>query len=462
MRYAALLVILLSGCTSITPSHETKEVNKVNDEFVAPTGSLRYTTLEFSKKYDIKAISYYHTIAPQDDYELRAPRLIVNAKQDRQLALQELYDGSQYIPILNGDELTVYPLTTKYIPLTGADLVRMVRMPVERKKKEPVVKTSPSKTQAATMVAVMPNTSESKKATTAKAHKPATKTAAKGSNKESSAVLVAAKPPQAVSDKTNVKKKDLNTTKKSGSSVNTQDKKNTNVVATKPKSESLVQAKSNSSVALKQQQPTQKKVAIASPKAKEQLHVIYRGQSYRDVLGSWLKRYNVDRVIYDVGPVLSKTLSEEQKNNTSYSVKNEADLLNKIHGDLVSKGPMNSFKIRLIKKPNNVTAVIHQHAFDEVAVFDVKQGSLKENAFALARHYKYVPLEDKNGEYSEYRSWNVNEDPQVIADTPIVIGDSPRQAFGKLFQRYEVKALLQQSTKDVFFVPRNAYARKTK
>ncbi|WP_063664970.1 hypothetical protein [Aliivibrio fischeri] len=433
--------LLLSGCSS-------QEV--IKNEFSAPKGSLRFSTLQFAKQEGIETIVYHSSISPTSDIELQQNKKIIipNDESGVQTALLELYDNTTLLPIINDNVLTVYPLTNGYMRagssvsdfnmnVTHVDELKYLESESsinDKKLNSKNENTLLNKHQKDDVNSSIENASAKNSSTLNgqnkndideplfwDEHSPTESKIAS----ESSAI----QKPNSLSSKSNDK-----TVK---SNVALVSKKDTKITDSKP---------------------------IISPKLLKP-YVIQSGKSLRSQLSIWLKDFDIGTVVYDVSPALDSELKVAQKNNITLFASDEKQLMEELFSYLSKKNESFSFKAKFIKTnpqfKNSSKVIIHQYPFDDVSLYQVRQGSLKLNAYELANHYGYKVLEDSNNSFG-YSSWNLDTDPVVTSDTYIVINDDIKFGFLQLFKVQPVKALLLDSRKTAFFVSKNKYATKSK
>ncbi|MCG9576722.1 hypothetical protein L1D14_10775 [Vibrio tubiashii] len=395
----ALLHLPLIGCTSTPVLHDTYNVEQ---------GSLRLQTQVFSAKYNIDVIAYHHSIATSDDYIVSAPKSLIDPQLDRQSALQDMYDGSPYIPVLKGNVLTVYPLTTKYSPLAGEPRTNF---------------------KVVTNKLTKPSQVETTKTSLARENRKPT---------DSEQLKVAA-----VEAKANV-----------APPTKLESHKQNDASMSKKAEVSEIGNQSKPSALVKSSETSNSKRSVGEKVDKTYTHVMAAGQSYRDVLPSWASKYGIDSVVYATSPKLRHKLVQPAPTRIEYKASSETDLFNKMAAEFSSDAEGLRFKVRIVPHEGKKVAVIHQFATHDVSLFEVKQGSLKENAYRLARKFGYKTTEESNPEFT---SWNLDVDPQIHANTVKAIPNNVRIAYGVLFAKHNVKALLLDSNKTVFFQPRANY-----
>lgn len=421
------LTIALSGCA-------TQDV--VSPElFDAPKGSLRYTTIQFAKEYGISSIVYHHQIPAASDHQLLSPKVIEVTDMDLQSALWDLYDRTPYLPILNDKSLVIYPITSKFVPLAGSisnDIVTDVDEILAQEHLE-----------------------ESKRLMEESNARQKRSAGYVSSQTSHSNLMASQSTPDSdlnldeffLTDEEPTVVEPLRTIQNSKFA-----KADSNLTAVEEKKISAIDEK----------KVTQDSISESTDADKPQKYITYelsRGQSLRGALNSWLGDFGINQVVFEVGAQLDTELKANQKSDLKFLASNAEELMQQIYKSLTDKNTVNAFKFRIIESQNTKKAVLHQYPFNEVRIFDVQQGSLKENAFALAKSFGYSYLEE-DSEFNDYKSWNLNVDPRVQATTPIVISNDVRFAFARLFKNYQVQALLQDSTKTVFFTPRTKQAIK--
>ncbi|OEE35716.1 hypothetical protein A1QO_05460 [Vibrio genomosp. F10 str. ZF-129] len=385
-------LIGLTGCVTTEEQIDTYQVER---------GSLKLQTKLFSEKYGIDTIAYHRAISPGDDYTIIYPKDIVSPEFDLQLALQQMYDGSPYIPVLDNNVLRVYPMTTKHTPLAGNHNTQLTV-----------------------------NTSKTRKVDAAPV---------KSSNLEGTELSRSAR----------------NT--KVGNQKPTDFEKSNAEVSQHDVSNSKIEYKADTKIAKKgkaqDEAPYSESEKVSSSKPPMKVYTVYSGQSYRDTLANWLKEYEIDNVLFATGPLLGDRLKRPEMQNLQYKASNETDIFNLLNQQLTKEDPSFSFKVRISEYKDSKIAIVHQFSSANVSIFELEQGSLKSNAFRMAKKFDYEILDDD----SEFRSWNIDNDPQVQSSTLTVVPDNVRLAYGVLFNKYNAKALLLDSSNTAFFVPRSQY-----
>lgn len=405
--FAVVTASILSGCSNL-PSRADMETGSA-DTFVLEAGSLRLQTQKFATKYGIETIAYHRAIDTQEDYQIIAKKTLNNPEGDLQQSLQIMFNGSPYIPVLNDRVLTIYPLTTTLTPLAGAPNVKNFVSTVPPRNVNDGTRTKISSEDQKSESTELTSTITPKGQSNADAAQP-TKS----------------------SDKTSLEHADTG--------------RKANLPASNSQSDALAKNRDGDELVQKE--------LIKPVKQDGKTFTLYRGQSYRDSLQQWLDQYGVDRILYATGPDLTARLKKPSTENLQYDTKNVSDIFNLLNKKLSEESSRYAFKVRIVNYRNEKIAILHQHSSSDVSVFEVQQGSLKDNAFRLANYFDYKVLNDKE---SEYRSWGLDNDPRIQTTTLTVIPNNIRLAYGVLFKNYNAKALLLDSANTVLFVPRNKY-----
>ncbi|WP_390241904.1 hypothetical protein [Vibrio sp. R78045] len=386
------------------------------DQFEVTPGSLRLQTQVFSAKYGVDVVAYHHSIKPSDDYIIDAPILLSDPNSDRQRALQEMFSGSPYIPLVEKNVITIYPLTTKYIPLAGTPKTEYKVSNIQPKKNTPL-KPPPEKITAKQKVKI-----------------------AEPAMSDTDIWLGTSKSDSVIKDTT----KAASVSKSVGSKSKTK----------------ATQVKSNASKQTGEQQvakATQDKKTDQKPLAKVNQMTLVKGQSYRDVLGEWVSEYDIDRVVYATSPTLRNRFITPSDSKVTISSKSINDLFTKLSTSLGVEDEQFKFKVRIVPHNGKKIAIVHQYPTKNVGLFEIKRGSLKQNAFRLAKRFDYKTVEDDD---SGYTSWMLDEDPQISASALTAIPENVRHAYIVLLQNFKVKAQLLDGDKTVFFEPRNNFTYK--
>ncbi len=402
--------VIMVGCES-TPQQV--------DHYTLEPGSLRLQTQIFGKKYGIDMIAYHHSIAPSDDFIIDAKREIYDPSANKQYALQQMFSGSPYIPLLDDNVVTVYPLTTRVSPLAG-QLRTEMKMATTNKHKR--VRTE----GAASVQAVDKAMPSHAKVTNTGPSQPTTKTSLE------------------LNRKGEAHKQPLN---------------NDKVIAktTEPKlikGTHLAHADTTKSPSVRSENKVHPTKVDKPQKLKENSHALLKGQSYRDVFSKWLNVYGVDRVVYATTPKLRERLVAPATKSTSISSTSLTELMTNVVNSLGEENSAYRFKVRVVPYEGDKIAVVHQFSSHDVSLFQVKQGSLRDNAYRLAKQFGYDTAESTNAEFT---SWGLDTDPQIQSNTLKAMPNNVRIAFGVLFHKHNVKARLLDGDKTVFFAPRNNY-----
>ncbi|MEZ8959657.1 hypothetical protein AB6E94_19755 [Vibrio lentus] len=388
------------------------------DKFEVTPGSLRLQTQVFSAKYGVDVVAYHHSIKPSDDFIIDAPILLIDPNSDRQLALQEMFSGSPYIPLLEKNVISIYPLTTKYIPLAGTPKTEYKVSNIQPKKTSQTKLSQEKIAVKQTESFVDPALGDTD--------------IWLGDPESESAVEETAKTASASVSKV-VKSKSKNKTRP---------------------------VKSNTSKATGTQQvakATQDTKTELKPVPKINQMSLVKGQSYRDVLGEWVSEYDIDRVVYATSPVLRNRLITPSDSKLTISSSSINDLFTKLSTSLGVEDEQYKFKVRVVPHKGKKIAIVHQYPTKNVGLFEIKRGSLKQNAFRLAKRFDYKTVEDDD---SGYTSWMLDEDPQISASALTAIPENVRHAYIVLLQNHKVKAQLLDGDKTVFFEPRNNFIYK--
>lgn len=386
------------------------------DQFEVTPGSLRLQTQVFSAKYGVDVVAYHHSIKPSDDYIIDAPILLVNPNSDRQRALQEMFSGSPYIPLVEKNVITIYPLTTKYIPLAGTPKTEYKVSNIQPKKNTPL--------------------------------KPSSEKLAVKHNEKITEPVLSDTDIWLGTTKTDSAIKDTAKAASVPNSVGSKSKTNTNQVKTnvsKPTSDQQVA------------KVIQDKKSDQKPLPKLNQMMLVKGQSYRDVLGEWVSEYDIDRVVYATSPTLRNRFITPSDSNMTISSKSINDMFTQLSTSLGAEDEQYKFKVRIVPHNGKKIAIVHQYPTKNVGLFEIKRGSLKQNAFRLAKRFDYKTVEDDD---SGYTSWMLDEDPQISASALTAIPENVRHAYIVLLQNYKVKAQLLDGDKTVFFEPRNNFTYK--
>ncbi len=461
---AIALAASLSGCAVF----DNSEVVEPDSNFRVEKGSLRQQTLLLADYLGLETIYYHHSIAREEDYELRSSKLITSAKQNKQTALINLYANTPYIPLVVGNEVTIYPTTTSTMPSNRAALYD-VYVPAKQvianngtnDKLELEPKSVTTKVAAAKVDTAIKTTNK---------EAVGSKSAASSSTSSTKNLTVKQQFDEAMA-LTASKLGDVNTptssTKQTVLAKGSEPKKitslktlnKTGTEASLPKSSSTNTNKlseGNQELVTKTGKPTAKALSPKTVETKQaKSFTAYKGQTLRDVFSHWLQKFEVESVHYDVSQQLATRFNQPLSQNISITALNEQELLRKVNDVITDESLGYSFKARLVRKGKQSSVIIHQYPFDEVELFKIKVGTLKDNAYELAKHYGYAPIEAEE-KYAEYSSWAVNINPISVVETELVVGPYPRIAFSRLFKNYNVMAQIQESNKTIYFVPKNS------
>ena len=171
------------------------------------------------------------------------------------------------------------------------------------------------------------------------------------------------------------------------------------------------------------------------------VHEVKYGESPLDAIKRWASDRGYVHVITDTSPELERRLSAKSGSTDSYGDTFDVSLA-KLSEKLAKEGQ--EYRIFASKIEGEKTIVIHDKGTGlSVQLFEIKTGSLKDNAIRLAH---------KMGLQTEPNSWADSlGNPKQYEEGKIVIYNDPLVAFDKLLGRYSVVAYVVQGTNKVYF-----------